>query len=306
MSHPHVISFFENDQEELWISTFGGGLNYFNPATDQWKHYQANAGNKGASNRPSTIFRTEQDQFWIASYGDGLYLFDPQTEVFKNFNHDPNNPNSLSHNIVCPILADQTGTIWVGGNKGLLNRFDRETEQFERISLGAHVWGLSDMVMDENGWFWIGSGEGLIHFNPQNYAFQIYTNVPNDSKSLSLSHVYTLHLDQQQQLWIGTAGGGLNLLLDAEKGIFKKYRTADGLPNDVVYAIEPDEAGYFWLTTNQGISRFDPNAALFSTSMLTTVYRIMNLINGLFFTIRPPKECLRVGSTVLIFFTQIA
>jgi hypothetical protein len=45
------------------------------------------------------------------------------------------------------------------------------------------------------------------------------------------------------------------------------YREADGLPNDVVYALLPERATegdrHLWLSTNRGLSRFDPQAGIF-------------------------------------------
>ncbi|HKL89396.1 MAG TPA: ATP-binding protein, partial [Salinibacter sp.] len=58
-------------------------------------------------------------------------------------------------------------------------------------------------------------------------------------------------------LWIGTAGGGLNRF-DVENERFTHITEADGLPNNVVYGILPDDDGHLWLSTNRGLSRFDP------------------------------------------------
>jgi serine phosphatase RsbU (regulator of sigma subunit) len=62
---------------------------------------------------------------------------------------------------------------------------------------------------------------------------------------------------------VGTFGGGLNKF-DPQKGIVvAHYREKDGLPNDVVYGILPDEQGCLWLSTNKGLSKFNPRAETF-------------------------------------------
>jgi two-component system sensor histidine kinase ChiS len=44
--------------------------------------------------------------------------------------HDPQNPNSLSHNEVQSIYEDSSGILWIGTYGGGLNQFHREQNQF--------------------------------------------------------------------------------------------------------------------------------------------------------------------------------
>src|SRR5690606_21024892 len=47
------------------------------------------------------------------------------------------------------------------------------------------------------------------------------------------------------------------------EGRFYSYTERDGLPNDVVYGVLPDNDGVLWLSTNNGIVRFDPKSETF-------------------------------------------
>ncbi len=47
------------------------------------------------------------------------------------------------------------------------------------------------------------------------------------------------------------------VLMEKEKKI-KRYTTANGLPNNVVYGILEDTFGRLWVSTNRGISCFNP------------------------------------------------
>jgi hypothetical protein len=44
---------------------------------------------------------------------------------------------------------------------------------------------------------------------------------------------------------------------------FTHYTMKDGLPDDAVYGILPDAEGRLWLSTNRGLSRFDPRQGSF-------------------------------------------
>jgi len=58
-------------------------------------------------------------------------------------------------------------------------------------------------------------------------------------------------------IWVGTFGGGLNKL-DLRTGHIKAYTTEHGLPNNIVFAVIKEENGKLWLSTDKGISVFDP------------------------------------------------
>jgi len=65
----------------------------------------------------------------------------------------------------------------------------------------------------------------------------------------------TTHL-YKDKLWTSTSGGGL-LCIDTALKTVKQYTTENGLPDNVVYAVLPDDLGNLWLSTNNGLSRFN-------------------------------------------------
>lgn len=109
------------------------------------------------------------------------------------------------------------------------------------------------------------AGDGLRRFDRSTGLFKSYRNDPNDRFSLSHNVVRAICDDPfapEKFLWIGTAGGGLNRFdVAAEK--FTHFTTKDGLPNMVIYAILSDEAGHLWMSTNHGLSRFNPRTFAF-------------------------------------------
>ena len=120
--------------------------------------------------------------------------------------------------------------------------------------------------VDSNNNIWIGTGtDGLLRasYDQGQIRFQHYPHNPNQRNSLSHYNVLAILEDSKDPdcLWIGTRGGGLDKL-DISRSSFTHYTTLDGLPNDVVYGILPG-GSQLWLSTNRGISRFDPAANTF-------------------------------------------
>ena len=62
-------------------------------------------------------------------------------------------------------------------------------------------------------------------------------------------------------IWVGTREG-FYCFNEKEKKI-KRYTTANGLPNNVVYGILEDTFGRLWVSTNRGISCFNPETEKF-------------------------------------------
>lgn len=94
---------------------------------------------------------------------------------------------------------------------------------------------------------------------------------------------YSLHLDEgdtpagrvldiwptDSVVWAGTEGGGLRAL-DVGTGAVTALTSEHGLPNDFVNGILPDDAGYLWLATNDGLARFHPETQGFRTFQSAT------------------------------------
>ncbi len=86
---------------------------------------------------------------------------------------------------------------------------------------------------------------------------------PLQRGTLSNNHVLAIHDDPYESdsiLWIGTDGGGLNRFNTKEE-TFSYFTKKDGMPNDVVYGILEDEQKYFWISTNNGLVKFNPKTS---------------------------------------------
>ena len=55
-----------------------------------------------------------------------------ETNQFEFYLNDPDDPQSISSNIVRLLMEDENGVLWVGTHGGL-NRFDENTNTFQRF-----------------------------------------------------------------------------------------------------------------------------------------------------------------------------
>ncbi|HJR81341.1 MAG TPA: two-component regulator propeller domain-containing protein [Anaerolineales bacterium] len=269
LSGNFIFSIYVDSEGYAWIGAYGDGLNRFTSSTNQWLRFRNDPNNPNSlgSNEINSIYEDQDGILWIGTT-NGLDRFNKETSFFRHYKQDPNNSASLSANRVYVVYVDKQNTLWVG-TAGGLDRFERETGTFvhyrpevgNRNSLsGTTVYSLLE---DKDGNLWVGTFDsGLNKFDRKTETFTQYRFDSNDKTTISNDSILSIYQDTRGRIWIGTAGGGLNLY-HPETDSFTYYLEKDGLPNGVVYGILEDAKGNLWMSTNYGISRFDPETETF-------------------------------------------
>ena len=108
----------------------------------------------------------------------------------------------------------------------------------------------------------------VLKFDLLNEDFTYYRHVPGDPYSLKSNTNFAIFEDKNGIVWIGSNGYGL-IKLEPEQNKIIYYTTRDGLPENVILNIVEDNDGFLWLSTNQGISRFDPRTISFKNYDVT-------------------------------------
>lgn len=262
LSSNNVTALWMTDPGVVWVGTWGGGLNRL-----------------------------------VFDFPDGAAI--PVLRRQETFKNDPGNSNSLSHDVVQSIYKPENGEyaacLWVGTDNGL-DCFDLKTGSFQRFRHNPDdPFSMSDnriqsncILQDKQGNLWVGTWHGLNVLPASKKSkgtkgiesnFQRFLNDPAMINSLSDNHIISLHEDRDRKrniIWIGTHGGGLNRLEWFAQGDVRshlantgtvritRFSEKDGLPDDVIYGIAQDEKGNIWVSTNFGISKFDPATETFS------------------------------------------
>jgi len=276
ISDSYIWCVIEGKSGLIWIGTNDGGLNSFDPTTEQFTSYRHDPNNDFSLSHDyvRTIFEDHEGVMWIGTYGGGLNTFDPITKRFSHYEYEKDNPKSISNNNVTSIYEDHSGTLWVGTDGGGINLYKRETDRFikykhnEKKPNSLSNNNVLCMLEDRSGTLWIGTqGGGLDKFDGNTGRFEHFTAGEGKNK-LSHNNVLCLFEDQYGILWIGTEGGGLNTF-DRKTGLFTSYihnaAIPDSLSNDVVRSILEDNSGVIWIGTNSdGLNKYNPRSNQFA------------------------------------------
>lgn len=263
-----VWSLFEDEEKKLWIAT-DYGINILDRKSGRFSYLRHQEGNPQSpiSDKVSYIYGDRDGHIWFGTFDAGCSRYDPATQSFLHFHTTAPPPRQLPDNDVGDILQDKEGIIWIGTGSGLY-RYDPVSEEAEVIRAGQAPYNalyadnITRLYQDSEGYIWIGTYHSLEKLDPKTRRVRTYLHDEKDPESISTDAVFSIYEDSKKRFWIGTMGGGLNLM-DRRTGSFTYYAERDGLPNNVVYAILEDEEGNLWMSTNYGLSVFDPNKALF-------------------------------------------
>ncbi len=110
-----------------------------------------------------------------------------------------------------------------------------------------------DIHQDRYGFLWIATDEGLNRFD--GYDFRVFTHQPDDSTSISDSHVTSIDEDIYGNLWIGTQHGLNRFLRENETfdAILHDDFDANTLSHNYVRELYADTSGFLWIETVDGI-----------------------------------------------------
>ncbi len=283
LSHNSVIALYEDRNGFIWIGTWGGGLNRYDPATQQFTRYVPDPANPDSISHPivTDIIQDEQGVYWVATFG-GLDRLDPATGTFTHFRHDPANPASLSSDALSVILPTTDGKLWIGtgafSTLGTgLNLFDPASASVQRIAQTGDCLAspnIADILPAPDGSLWIAyggygvSGGGLDRYNPKTGACAHFDNAQTFGNQIADNNFTDLAFDRDGALWAAGWSGGL-WRMDSDgqfSGIRHNPSDPESLSSNNTFTVLPDRSGVIWVgTLSAGINKLNLDTLQFRT-----------------------------------------
>ncbi|WP_087521255.1 hybrid sensor histidine kinase/response regulator transcription factor [Polaribacter sp. SA4-12] len=195
---------------------------------------------------------------WEISYNSS----EDKIKKIKKYVYAPNQPNSISKDIITDLYKDKSGIIWAGTNGGGVNKFDPNRKEFIHVQKTQNEESLSydkirSFYEDSNQNLWIGTEGGGLNKMLKNY--NSYT------KFQDLKNVYAIEevkIKDKTYLFIGGTGEPELLQLDISK---PESKVTSILPyhefRNSIFSLLQDSRSYLWIGTyNGGLHRWKLNS----------------------------------------------
>ncbi len=263
-----VRSVLQENDEIIWIST--DVLYKWNRKTGEIKDFETDSnrpddfGNTG----PWSMIKSYDGMIWTATT-EGVFRYDPSKGKARQYKFNPSDSLGLPQKEAFTVFEDHQKNIWVATENYFCKVIDIDKGIFKsyryQTPLPYNQRVRPVIYQDNKELFWIGTRNGLLVFDQKKQTFFTYKNDPAKPYSLNNDNINSICPDPvnpDKILWLGTSGGGLNKF-NIDEGTFAHITESEGLPNNVVYGILPDQNGNLWLSTNKGLSKFNPQKNIF-------------------------------------------
>ncbi|PKG82614.1 diguanylate cyclase [Colwellia sp. 75C3] len=218
-----------------------------------------------------TIAQDEDGFMWFGS-SEGLDRFDGHQTL--SFQHDNSQPNSLSSSVISRILIDKQQRLWVGTFGGGLNLYRPSTQDFLHFTTKTKDSGLTNdsvnaLFEDSEGKIWVATEKGLnvLNYHEGKWTTQKIFQELGNPNSLTHNAVLSIIETRNQEIWVGTNGGGIsvfNLQGNYIKSIKYGDQNSATYVNKFVSSLYLDMSGDIWIgTVDNGLLKYAANTEKF-------------------------------------------
>ncbi len=280
---------------DLWLGTKGNGVirikNYSNAL-----EYRSNVEHLTTANGlgNDAVFSFEMSSgnnvLWMGSNGPHLdyYSYDD-----RRIRHLASPDPSLTFTGVHALLESCDSVLWVAASHNLLKvsvqkrgpqMVVRGLRKFEfDIKNKVRFNRIFSMRQQNDSILWLGMrGNGAIRFNFIAGSYNVLTFSENGIEPMN--DILSICIDRNGTKWFGSSYG-INRVDETPGGGFacRNFNERDGLPNNTIHGILETHDGRLWLSTNSGITLFDPADTTFRSFNHKTGLKVIEFSDNAYY-----------------------
>ena len=278
LSNNNAYRVFIDAARNVWIGTWGGGLNRLDIERQTMYRYRLDPVDEGISQRciVLSIMQDRSGILWVGTDGGGIYKIDPGRKRFNNIEFAFHTDASTVDTYVQSIFKNEEG-LWVG-TRASGAYLSTSRGGFKKIPTAASVNSVRGFF--EHGRdLWMSTNQGIVIIKDKHGIGNPILVKPDrgNPESLSGPKVNAIARDRYGTIWVGTQESGLNKVIGfTDSGIprFRRYPVQPGkegaLQNERISCMLSDSKGRLWMGTYNGLHLYDHERDRF------TVYRQQN------------------------------
>lgn len=235
-----VYDFLEAKNGDLWVATWSGVNRIVGGALDdrsKWELYTVENTSGGVPNDwVYGLAEGKNGDIWLATEG-GVALY--RGGQWANWNH--------AKGVGAPYEKVKDAIAFKNDPSTQSTHHAKQKEEMglQDVNVAYNPNYIVALAVDKDGVVWVGTwGGGLSRWDGKQWSH--FTTV----EGLPGNHVFMLHIDPKNQLWVGTNNG----LARMKGGKFDILRVADGLFADNVFAMTTAADGSLWVGSYGGVA----------------------------------------------------
>ncbi len=259
-----VRSLFLDKEQTLWIGTKGDGILKvydYTPGSDiqtNKTEHLLSSNSLLKNNQVYAFSESRKNLLWIGSE-KGLNYYSYKDRKIKNIALSAEGTEVKYIHSICEF---NDSTLWIAtvgegivkahlsgsADTPVITHAHRITIDKGRLSSNYFftIYQESDSIL------WFGNrGYGALRMNVNTEKYVMY-HLDEDNTNQTLNDIFSI-VKTKDDYWFGTSFG-LVLWRDGKKQVFNE---ANGFPNNTIHTILQDKQGNLWLSTNQGLVKFN-------------------------------------------------
>lgn len=278
-----IFSMVEEDDNTIWMATFGGGIMLIDQKTGKTEPYLPL--NLKSQSKVTVLRKDDAGNIWIGNYNAGLYMFESKTKKLIEHINRAIDSNSIDGTHIYDLLIDKDRKFWLATDKAL-NLFNPLTK-----GLTSYKPIITDPENDRNNFI-----RQVIEYDNDNLlvlsikSLQLFNKRQNRFfKFMEALHKKTddmqcVFIDSKKNLWIGTNNGLFRV--NKDRSSFRAFSEKDGLPSSDISTVIEDDKGNLWISTKtNGLFKFT-NAMELNKSPDVLLYSVDDGLQGRYYVSR--------------------
>jgi signal transduction histidine kinase/ligand-binding sensor domain-containing protein len=211
----------EDAKGKLWIGSFTGGINMYDPVLKKTIHFGSVSNDKTNRYAKDTL-------------------------------------NGFTDSMAFRAFSSKDGLLWITSGNGSIYNVDLSRTTVPFVSLNGAA-GAFYYEEDKNV-LWIQSDSGIIRKNLLTNQEKLFKHDPRNVKSLANKDVMAMQGDGEGNIWMATHWNGIekfNIKTEQFTHIRHDKNNPASLVHDSTHTLFFDRQNYLWIGTHKGLSRMD-------------------------------------------------
>ena len=259
LSSIHTNRLFTDNSGNLWVSTFGGGVNFTDLSAKSFNKIQF--ADQSANYIRAIYNDSEADKLYLGTRTKGLVVYNLNTKQYRFITTQ----DGLSSNYIRSITKDKKGLIWVGtesginviSNEKIVKILKNDSQQPSHISDNV----IYSLATDVYGQIWAGSWhKGLNRISTINNNKHEIEKYYDDPKGmLSGNKVTSVYADPvRPEVFVSTSKGLDHIFLNNDGSVQKVFHytgienSINSLTSNFIWPVIRSDIKTLWVGTIGG------------------------------------------------------